>query len=99
MRFVDDVEENELQAAKDWLAQRYRADSKWFDIDPAEEIPACVTPESRTVLHMFQIAFAPEIRKRLEDGRLDGGFVLTRAQLVQWGDRPKRDSIERRGSR
>ena len=81
------VDEGTLQDARDWLAQRHRA-GNWYDIAPTDEIPGCVLPEFRTILHMFQIFFGPEIQKRLDEGQIDGSFVLRLAQLVRWADRP-----------
>ena len=85
--FEPGVEEATLRDARNWLAQHHRA-GNWYDIASTDEIPACVVPEFRTILHMFQVRFGPEIRKRLDEGRIDGSFVLRLAQLVQWGDRP-----------
>ena len=44
-------------------------------------------PEFLTILQMFQFRFGPEIRKRLDEGRIDS-FVLHVAQFVQREDRP-----------
>ena len=64
-----------------WLDQR-RKRGNWFDIAEADEIPADIEGMERTILQMFQIAFAPEIRRRISDGRLKEDFVLYAAQLL-----------------
>ena len=84
--FKTNEEESVLQSARDWLAARHR-EGNWYDIAPTDEIPSCVVPEFRTILQMFQLRFGPEIRKRLDEGRIDS-FVLHMAQFVQREDRP-----------
>ena len=81
------AEEGALRDARDWLTERHRA-GNWYDITPTDEIPACVVPGFRAILHMFQIFFGPEIRKRLDEGQIDDSFELRSAQMVRWGDRP-----------
>lgn len=65
-----------------WLEER-RKPGNWFAIKPEDEIPSDVSGWDRTILHMFQIAFAPEILRRLENGTLDDHFVLLAAQMIQ----------------
>lgn len=65
-----------------WLEDR-RQPGNWLAIRPDDEIPADVPGWDRTILHMFQIAFAPEIFRRLASGALDDTFVLFSAQLIQ----------------
>lgn len=65
-----------------WLQQR-RQSGNWVDIAEADEIPADIEGWYRTVLHMFQIAFAPEIRHRLSSKKLGKNFILTAAQMLQ----------------
>lgn len=78
------ADENEtLQATRDWLAERERA-GNWYDIAPTDEIPCDVAPQFRTILHMFQLAFGPELRKHLAEGTIDDRFVLRMAQLLQF---------------
>ena len=79
-------EQNVSTETRAWLADRHRP-GNWYDIDPAEEIPSDVGA-MRSILHMFQVAFGPEVRQRTEDGRIDRQFVLTTAQLLQPEDRP-----------
>ena len=76
------------QATRDWLAERERA-GNWYDIAPTDEIPCDVAPQFRTILHMFQLAFGPELRKRLAEGTMDDRFVLRMAQLLQRENSPQ----------
>ena len=80
----DNSEENEgaERAAREWVAARLQA-GNWYDIAPTEEIPRSIKPDHFIVLQMFQFRFAPEIRKRLSEGRIDHSFVLRMAQFVQ----------------
>lgn len=68
--------------APDWLEQRQRP-GNWIDVAETDEIPADLEGWYRTILHMFQIAFAPEIRRRLTTGQLNQQFFLIAAQLIQ----------------
>ena len=83
--FRTDQDEDSLRAAQEWVDRRHRA-GNWFDVAPTDEIPSGVVPEFRTILHAFQLWFAPEIRERLDEGKIDDSFVLHRAQLLQWAD-------------
>lgn len=65
-----------------WIQQRQRP-GNWFDIIENDEIPPGIVGSQRTILHMFQIAFAPEIRRRISSGQLGDYFFLNAAQLVQ----------------
>ena len=65
----------------DWLQQRQKS-GNWIDIAESEEIPASILGPERTLLDMFRIAFAPEIRRRLSAAQLGDGFFLTAAQLI-----------------
>ena len=65
-----------------WLEERQRP-GNWFDVAETDEIPADLVDWSRTLLHVFQIAFAPEIRRRLATGQLNADFFLSAAQLIQ----------------
>lgn len=65
-----------------WLKKRRRK-GNWIDVAPDDEIPAEITGISRTLLHMFQISFAPEIRSRIEAGAIDDDFFLVAAQMIQ----------------
>ncbi|MYD88520.1 MAG: hypothetical protein F4Y14_21605, partial [Acidobacteria bacterium] len=76
------------QDTRDWIAARERT-GNWYDIARSEQIPADVTPPFRTILHMFQLAFAPEVRRRRADGAIEDGFVLRMAQLLQREGRPR----------
>ena len=82
-------EENEetQRAAREWVAARLQA-GNWYDIAPTEEIPRSIKPDLFIMLQMFQFRFAPEIRKRLSEGRIDDSFVLRMAQFVQRDDGP-----------
>ena len=69
--------------ARDWLVPRQRS-ANWFDVSPDDEIPDDFGLPERAILHFFQLVFAPELRRRIEDGRIDESrFVLTTAQLLQ----------------
>jgi hypothetical protein len=70
-----------------WLAERLRP-GNWFSIARDEVLPADVQMYERTILHMFQVCFGPEIERRITDGRLGDDFVLQMAQLVQPEDGP-----------
>ena len=65
-----------------WL-QRRQQPGNWMDIAETDEIPTDIEGWYITVLHMFQIAFAPEIRRRIATAQLDNDFFLTSAQLIQ----------------
>ena len=64
------------------MHQRKRS-GNWIDIAESDEIPSGIVGWERSVLHMFQLAFAPEIRKRLSAGELGHDFFLSAAQLIQ----------------
>ena len=64
-----------------WL-QRQRP-GNWIDVAKTNEIPSDIIGWRRTILHMFQIAFAPEIRRRLSKKQLSDDFCLSAAQLIQ----------------
>lgn len=68
--------------SKDWIARRF-VSGNWWDVKPDDEIPADVSSWSRTVFHMFQISFAPEIRRRRDAGAIGDDFFLNAAQLIQ----------------
>ena len=65
-----------------WLEERQRP-GNWIDVAETDIIPADLVAWSKTLLHMFQIAFAPEIRRRLATGQLNENFFLSAAQLIQ----------------
>ena len=95
---MSDHDQTTSQETARWLQERQRP-GNWFDIADTEIIPTEIEGSSRTVLHMFQIAFAPEIRCRLSAGQLDDNFFLTAAQLIQpeEGERMVRLNGEVRG--
>lgn len=68
-----------------WLESRTRRGG-WFDIAETEKIPAEIQGEFRSILHFFQIAFAPEIRCRISTGQLAEDFDFQGAQLIRPGD-------------
>lgn len=68
--------------AQAWLRERLRP-GNWLDVDPQEEISPEITDWARTIVHMHQICFSPEIRRRKEAGRLPDDFLLWGAQLLQ----------------
>ena len=72
----------QLQKSSRWLQERQRP-GNWIDVAEFDEIPPEIEGWYRTVIHMFQIAFAPEIRQRLSAGGLDQTFFLTAAQMIQ----------------
>ena len=65
-----------------WL-QRRQQPGNWMDIAETDDISSDVEGWYMTVLNMFQIAFAPEIRRRIATAQLDDNFFLTSAQLIQ----------------
>lgn len=65
-----------------WLNQHQR-NGNWYDIADSDVIPLDISGPMLTVLHMFQLAFSPEIKRRLHSGELDDKFVLSCAQLIQ----------------
>src|SRR5687767_9480660 len=67
-----------------WLADRRRS-GHWMAIAPNDEIPGDIVGWDRTILHMFQAAFSPEIERRFASGLIDQKFVLVAAQLLQPG--------------
>ena len=76
------MDSDEHSIAQAWLNKRNRA-GNWLDIDPSEEIPAEITGWMRTLVHMHQICFGPEIRRRRDAGGLPDDFILWGAQLIQ----------------
>ena len=78
---MSDHDQNTSQETARWLQEHHRP-GNWFDIADTDIIPTEIEGSFRTVLHMFQIAFAPEIRRRLSAGQLDDNFFLTTAQLI-----------------
>lgn len=69
-------------AGEEWLKSR-RQSGNWLNIRPDEDIPPFVVGWDRTLVHMFQIAFTPEIDRRIKDDELPNGFFLQIAQLLQ----------------
>lgn len=55
----------------------------WLDVAPDEEIPTSIEGWDRTLIHMHQITFAPEIRRRRDAGILPADFSLWAGQLIQ----------------
>ena len=78
---VDDEQTLSLDTHQ-WLQQRQRS-GNWIDVAETDEIPPDVAGPQRTMLHIFQIAFAPEIRRRLSKKEPHDSFFLTAAQLIQ----------------
>ena len=78
---MNKTEQTTSQETNRWLQERQRS-GNWFDIAETDEIPADIEGWFRTILHIFQIAFAPEIRRRLLSGQLDENFFLGAAQLI-----------------
>ena len=70
------------QTSCEWLQQRQRH-GNWIDVSETDEIPPEIEGWYRPVIHMFQIAFAPEIRQRFSAEMLDHTFFLTAAQMIQ----------------
>ena len=79
---MNDIEQTTSQETDRWLQERQRS-GNWFDIAETDEIPADIDGWLRTILHLFQIAFAPEIKKRLASGQLDDKFTLYAVQWIQ----------------
>ena len=75
-------EMTQTQHFPQWLQERQRP-GNWIDVAESDDIPAEIEGWYRTIIHMFQIAFAPEIRQRLSTGMLDETFLLTAAQMIQ----------------
>lgn len=73
---------NQANDAQAWLNERVQP-GRWLDIDPKEEIPPAIDGWWRTIVHMHQVSFSPEIRKRRDAGALAEDFVLWAAQLIQ----------------
>ena len=68
--------------AQNWLRARLQK-GNWLDIAHDEEIPPEITDWNRTLVHMHQVVFSPEIRRRFAAGTLPDDFLLWGAQLVQ----------------
>src|ERR1043165_4187837 len=71
-----------------WLEDRRRP-GNWLYIGPTDEIPGDISGWDITILHIFQIAFAPEIRERFKSKKLGNDFMLMAAQLIQPPDGPQ----------
>lgn len=80
------TEESEDQrvasAAQAWVNERARP-GNWIDVSPDEEIHPGIIHWDRTLIHMQQIAFGPEIRRRIEAGTLPSAFLFWAGQLIQ----------------
>jgi hypothetical protein len=76
------MSDGEQSAAQAWLIERMRP-GNWLDIAPGEDIHPEITGWNRTLLHMHQLSFSPEIRRRKEFGTLPTDFALWAAQLIQ----------------
>lgn len=74
--------QKQFPSTANWLQQRQRS-GNWIDIAETDEIPNEIEGWHGTLLHMFQIFFAPEIRRRLSAKKLDDNFFLTAAQMLQ----------------
>lgn len=70
------------EEARSWIKERL-VSGNWWDVKPEEEIPSEVAGWNRTILNMFQISFAPEIRRRRDAGSIGDDFFLNAAQLIQ----------------
>lgn len=83
---------------REWLEKRTTI-GHWIDIQEDDIIPHEVIGFHRTLLHMFQLTFAPEIRNRIDQKQLDEHFTLNAAQLIQFpsGDKIVRLNEEVRG--
>ena len=79
---MNDHDQTRSQETARWLQKRERP-GNWFDIADTDIIPIEIEGSFRTILHMFQIAFAPEIRRRRSAGQLDDNFFLAAVQLIQ----------------
>jgi hypothetical protein len=54
-----------------------------MDISPDEEINPDIEGWQRTICHMQQLTFSPEIRRRRAANEIDDNFILWAAQLIQ----------------
>ena len=68
-----------------WLTDRQRP-GNWIDIAQEDEIPNDIVGWNRTIVHLFQVVFAPEIKRRFASGQIDEHFFLLAAQLLQRED-------------
>lgn len=64
-----------------WIEDRRRP-GNWFSIAADDELPRDIVTWEITLLHMFQIAFSPELEKRAAEGRLAENFQLISAQWL-----------------
>lgn len=76
-----DQEQTTSLATSRWLDDRQRK-GNWFDIAKNDDIPPDLAERWFPILQAFQVAFAPEIRRRLSSGQLDDKFVLRHAQWI-----------------
>lgn len=65
-----------------WLNQ-YSHVGNWLDIPLDEEIHPGVKGWTRSIVHMFQVSFGPELRRRRDEGLLPDNFFLYAAQMFQ----------------
>jgi hypothetical protein len=79
---METIDDSLAKEAAEWFGARWRTQN-WLAIAPGEEIPPFISGWSRTLAHMFQIAFTPEIERRIAAGALGEGFFLRFAQLLQ----------------
>jgi len=79
---------NELTEEQQWMRAHIQP-GNWLRVDADEELPPCLTGPIRTLAHMFQLSFSPEIVRRKEAGMLPEDFALWGAQMIQTEDAPK----------
>ena len=79
---MKDIKQKFSSQTVQWLIQRQKP-GNWYDISENDVIPVDIVGPMRSILHMFQIAFSPEIRQRLNSGKLEQGFTLSVVQLIQ----------------
>ncbi|MBY0565969.1 MAG: HEPN domain-containing protein [Hyphomonadaceae bacterium] len=81
-----DGDSEDRVAAAAWFTARWQP-GRWLAIAPGEDIPVFLAAHERTFAHMSQLAFTPEIERRIAAGTLPDGFMIDFAQQLQPPDR------------
>lgn len=74
--------------ARQWMKAHIQP-GNWLRVESNEELPSFLAGYTRTLAHMFQLSFSPEIIRRLDAAELPDDFSLWAAQMIQTEDAPK----------
>jgi hypothetical protein len=78
----DPMRPERTAAAQEWLNERARP-GNWLDIAVGEGIHPDIKGWDLTIIHMQQVSFSPEIRRRKEADTLPEDFFFWSGQMIQ----------------